>query len=163
MVILYSPCRRLLISKTPSDYLIVFQSDSYLTKGLFCQVLFDWRHLRGNTTILPVLKYPKKNEISVQITMGGIESRIKDLLATRGITCQSVYRIPDQETKRILLAFNSQKNPRLTIRKIERILNETGSTEFKAAKDFHRLSATFLHLEVTLGARTEPTIAPSAQ
>ena len=95
--------------------------------------------------------------------MGAIETRIKDILATKGIECQSVYKIPDPETKRVLLAFNSQKNPRLTIKKIERILNETGTTEFKAAKDFQRLSATFLHLEVTFGARTEPLITHSAQ
>jgi hypothetical protein len=95
--------------------------------------------------------------------MSAIESKIKDMLQTRGIKCHSVYKIPDPETKRVLLAFNSQKNPRLTTRKIDRILNETGATEFKVPKEFQRLSATFLHLEITFGARTRVDITPSAQ
>ncbi len=95
--------------------------------------------------------------------MSAIESKIKDILQTRGIKCHSVYKIPDPESMRVLVAFNSQKNPRLTTRKIERILNETGTTQFKVPKDFLRLSATFLHLEITLGARTETQVFPSAQ
>lgn len=92
-----------------------------------------------------------------------IESKIKDVLQTKGIKCQSVYKIPDQESMRVLLAFNSQKNPRLTTSKIERVLNETGATKFKVPKEFQRLSASFLHLEITLGARTETEVTPSAQ
>ena len=92
-----------------------------------------------------------------------IESKIIDVLQTKGIKCQSVYKIPDPETKRVLIAFNSQKNPRLTTRKIKRILNETGTIEYKVPTEFLRLSASFLHLEITLGARTETEITPSAQ
>lgn len=95
--------------------------------------------------------------------MSALESQIKDMLQTKGIKCHSVYKIPDPETMRVLLAFNSQKNPRLTTRKIDRVLNETGMTEFKVPKEFQRLSATFLHLEITFGARTEARITPTAQ
>ena len=82
---------------------------------------------------------------------------------TRGIKCHTIYKMPDPDELRILIAFNSQKNPRLTTRRIERVLNEMGSDEFKVPKDFQRLSATFLHLEVTLGARTEQKIEVTAQ
>lgn len=80
----------------------------------------------------------------------------------RGIKCQTVYKMPDPDEFRILIAFNSQKNPRLTTRRIERVLNEMDSNEFTVPKDFQRLSATFLHLEVKLGARTERKIAVTA-
>jgi hypothetical protein len=67
--------------------------------------------------------------------------------------------MPDPDEFRVLIAFNSQKNPRLTTRKIERVLNEMGPNQFSVPKDFQRLSATFLHLEVKMGARTEEEIA----
>jgi hypothetical protein len=81
----------------------------------------------------------------------------------RGIKCHTVYKMPDPDEFRVLIAFHSQKNPRLTTRKIERILNEMGISEFSVPKDFQRLSATFLHLEVKMGARTEQKIEVTAQ
>ena len=90
--------------------------------------------------------------------MRGIEAKIKQRLMERGIKCQSVYRMPDPDELRVLIAFNSQKNPRLTTRKIERVLNEMGSEHFSVPKDFQRLSATFLHLEVKMGAQKEQEI-----
>jgi hypothetical protein len=66
--------------------------------------------------------------------------------------------MPDPDELRVLIAFNSQKNPRLTTRKIERVLNEMGQNEFSVPKDFQRLSATFLHLEVKMGDRREQDI-----
>lgn len=95
--------------------------------------------------------------------MSAIESKIKDILQTKGIKCHSVYKIPDPESMRVLLAFNSQKNPRLTTRKIKRILNETGTIKFKVPTEFLRLSASFLHLEITFGARMETEVTPNAQ
>lgn len=81
----------------------------------------------------------------------------------RGIKCNTVYRMPDPDELRVLIAFNSQKNPRLTTRKVKRVLNEMGQNHFSVPKDFQRLSATFLHLEVTMGARTEQEIEMTAQ
>ena len=66
--------------------------------------------------------------------------------------------MPDPDELRVLIAFNSQKNPRLTTRKIERALNEMGPEQFDVPKDFQRLSATFLHLEVKIGTRKEQEI-----
>jgi hypothetical protein len=63
--------------------------------------------------------------------------------------------MPDPDELRVLIAFNSQKNPRLTTRKVKRILNEMGAGDFDVPKDFQRLSSAFLHLEVKMGARTE--------
>lgn len=71
--------------------------------------------------------------------------------------------MPDPDEYRVLIAFNSQKNPRLTTRKIERVLNDIGAGEFSVPNEFQRLSATFLHLEVKLGARTEKRIEVTAQ
>ncbi|MDF1538333.1 MAG: hypothetical protein P1Q69_05475 [Candidatus Thorarchaeota archaeon] len=95
--------------------------------------------------------------------MRGIEAKIKESLMARGIKCHTVYTMPDPDELRVLIAFNSQKNPRLTTKRIERILNEMGTNEFSVPKDFQRLSATFLHLEVKLGARTEQKIEVTAQ
>lgn len=81
----------------------------------------------------------------------------------RGIKCHTVYRMPDPDELRVLIAFNSQNNPRLTTRKIESVLNEMSPNAFTVPKDFQRLSATFLHLEVTMGARTEKKIEVTAQ
>jgi len=71
--------------------------------------------------------------------------------------------MPDPEEFRVLIAFDSQKNPSLTTRRIERVLNEMGPSGFSVPKDFQRLSASFLHLEVKMGARTEQTIEVTAQ
>ena len=66
--------------------------------------------------------------------------------------------MPDPDEFRVLIAFNSQKNPRLTTQKVERVLNEMGPNQFSVPKDFQRLSATFLHLEVKIGDRKEQEI-----
>ena len=95
--------------------------------------------------------------------MRGIEAKIKQSLSSKGVTCHSVYRMPDPDDVRVLLAFNSQKNPRLSTRKVARILNEIGMGQFDVPKEFQRLSSTFLHLEVSMGARTETPVTPGAE
>ncbi len=87
--------------------------------------------------------------------MKRIEAMIRENLNARGINCQSVYMMPDPDETRVLIAFNSQKNPRLTTGKIKRVLDEMGAGEFDVPKEFQRLSSAFLHLEVRMGARTE--------
>ena len=92
-----------------------------------------------------------------------LEQRIKMALRSMGIECQSVYKMPDLEESRILLSFKSNGSKRLTTRKIEKVLNSLGVGQFEVPKQFQRLSAAFLHLEVELGARMESSIIPSAQ
>ena len=92
-----------------------------------------------------------------------LEHRIKMALRNMGLECQSVYRMPDIEERRILLSFKSNGGKRLTTRKVEKVLNSLGVGQFEVPNKFQRLSAAFLHLEVELGARTEPSIFPSAQ
>jgi hypothetical protein len=94
--------------------------------------------------------------------MKALEAKIKHALANKGIKCQSVYRMPDPEDTRVLIAFNSQDNRRLTTRKIENALTNLGIGEFKVPREFQRLSSAFLHLEVTLGARTEKQVIPAS-
>jgi hypothetical protein len=91
-----------------------------------------------------------------------IEAMIRENLQARGIKCQSIYEMPDPDERRILLAFNSQKNPRLSVSKVERVLNEMGAGSFIVPREFQRLSSAFLHLEVVLGARTEAETRPTA-
>ena len=92
--------------------------------------------------------------------MKAIEAKIKHALASKGIKCQSVYKMPDFEDTRVLIAFNSKDNRRLSIRKIENALTDVG--EFKVPREFQRLSSAFLHLEITLGARTEKPVLPAS-
>ncbi len=94
--------------------------------------------------------------------MKAIEAKIKHALENKGIKCQSVYRMPDLEDIRVLIAFNSKDNRRLSIRKIENALSSLNVGEFKIPKDFQRLSSAFLHLEVSLGARTEKPVLPAS-
>jgi hypothetical protein len=94
--------------------------------------------------------------------MKPLETKIKSGLAERGIKCQSVYMMPNLDTLNILLAFKSHDNQRLTIPKVEKVLNSLGIGEFKVPSEFQRLSASFLHLEVTMGSRTEHSISPDA-
>ena len=94
--------------------------------------------------------------------MGRLEAQIKNHLRNSGIKCQSVYRLPDADENRVVLAFNSKDNQRLSTRKIERTLNTLGVGEFSVAREFQRLSAAFLHLEVVLGAKTERPITQVA-
>ena len=58
--------------------------------------------------------------------MGRLEAQIRDHLRDSGIKCQSVYRLPDADENRVVLAFNSKDNQRLSTRKIERTLNNLG-------------------------------------
>ena len=95
--------------------------------------------------------------------MRGIENKVKLGLSEKGIPCQSVFRMPDMEDYRILLSFNSKDSRRLTTMRIKRALNSLGVGEFKVPTDFQRLSASFLHLEIVLGARTERPITPTAR
>jgi hypothetical protein len=94
--------------------------------------------------------------------MKHIEAKIKHALENKGIKCQSVFTMQDPEDTRVLLGFNSQDNRRLSIRKIENALESLDVGEFKIPREFQRLSSAFLHLEVTLGARTETSITPRA-
>ncbi|MFW9918187.1 MAG: hypothetical protein ACFFED_01185 [Candidatus Thorarchaeota archaeon] len=95
--------------------------------------------------------------------MKQIEAMIRENLNARGIKCQSVYLMPDPDELRVLIAFDSQKNPRLTTKKIRSVLNEMGTGEFDVPNEFQRLSAAFLHLEVRMGTRTEQRISATAQ
>lgn len=94
--------------------------------------------------------------------MKQIEAMIRENLNARGIKCQSVYQMPDPDEIRVVISFNSQKNPRLTTKKIERVLNEMGTGKFEVPNEFQRLSAAFLHLEVRMGTRTEQKVAATA-
>jgi hypothetical protein len=94
--------------------------------------------------------------------MEAIETKIKHGLADKGIKCQSVYRIPDPEDPRLLLSFSSQESQKITTMRIQRALNSLGVGEFDVPKEFQRLSAAFLHLEVSIGARTEKKVTPRA-
>jgi hypothetical protein len=94
--------------------------------------------------------------------MKAIEAKIKHALADKGIKCRSVYKMPDLEDTRVLIAFNSSDNRRLTIRKVENALSTLGIDEIKVPREFQRLSSAFLHLEVTLGARTEKSVVPAS-
>ncbi len=90
--------------------------------------------------------------------MKALEVKIKHALENKGIKCQSVYKMPDPDDTRVLIAFNSKDNKNLSIRKIENILSTLNVGEFKVPNEFQRLSSAFLHLEVTLGARTEKPV-----
>ncbi|MFW9962075.1 MAG: hypothetical protein ACFFCX_00780 [Candidatus Sifarchaeia archaeon] len=90
--------------------------------------------------------------------MKAIEAKIKHALENNGIKCQSVYKMPDPDETRVLIAFNSKDNKRLTIRKIESALASQDVGDFKLPNDFQRLSSAFLHIEITLGARTEKSV-----
>lgn len=92
--------------------------------------------------------------------MKAIEAKIKHALENKGIKCQSVYKMPDLEDTRVVIAFNSKDNRRLSIRKIENALASVNVGEFKISREFQRLSSAFLHLEITLGARTEKSVLP---
>ncbi len=92
--------------------------------------------------------------------MKAIEAKIKHALENKGIKCQSVYKIPDPDDTKVLIAFNSKDNKGLSIRKIENALATLKVGEFTVPRDFQRLSSAFLHLEITLGARTEKQVFP---
>jgi hypothetical protein len=98
----------------------------------------------------------------VDSRMKHIEAKIKHALETRGIKCQSIFTMRDPDDTRVLLAFNSQDNRKLSVRKIENALASLDVGEFKVPREFQRLSSAFLHLEITLGARTETPITPGA-
>ncbi|MCJ7817574.1 MAG: hypothetical protein MUP60_01880 [Candidatus Thorarchaeota archaeon] len=94
--------------------------------------------------------------------MKHIETKIKHALENKGIKCQSIFAMPDPDDTRILLAFNSKDNRKLSTKKIEIALESLNVGEFKIPREFQRLSSAFLHLEVILGARTEKSIIPKA-
>ncbi len=94
--------------------------------------------------------------------MKAIEAKIKHALENKGIKCQSVYKMPDPDDTRVLIAFNSKDNRNLSIRKIENALASVKVGEFKMPSEFQRLSSAFLHLEITLGARHEKTTLPAS-
>jgi hypothetical protein len=95
--------------------------------------------------------------------MAALETRIKYSLRDKGIPCHTVYRMPDPDEQRVLIAFKSNGGQKLTTNRVERILNTLNLGEFKVEGDFQRLSAQFLHLEVKLGVKTESPIMRSAE
>ena len=94
--------------------------------------------------------------------MKALEAKIKHALENKGIKCQSVYKMPDLEDTRVVIAFNSKDNRRLSIRKIENALAALNVGEFKIPREFQRLSSAFLHLEISLGTRTEKPVLPAS-
>jgi len=98
----------------------------------------------------------------VDSRMNHIETKIKHALENKGIKCQSIFTMRDPEDTRVLLAFNSQDNRKLSVRKIENALASLDFGEFKVPREFQRLSSAFLHLEITLGSRTETPITLGA-
>ncbi len=95
--------------------------------------------------------------------MSSVENRVKSGLRANGIPCQTVYRLPDEEDPRLVIAFPARESGRLTTSKVERALNSLGVGDFQVQSEFTRLSAAFLHLEVLLGSRTEAAPAKIAQ
>ncbi len=95
--------------------------------------------------------------------MNTIEAKIKSGLEGQGIRVHSVFKMPETEENRMLLAFNSKENPRLTTARVEEALSALGVGEFKVPTAFERMSAAFLHLEVIMSARTEPEVTKGAE
>ncbi|NWF95402.1 MAG: hypothetical protein HXY34_04615 [Candidatus Thorarchaeota archaeon] len=95
--------------------------------------------------------------------MNPIETRIKHGLREMGIACHTVYKMPDVDEQRILISFASGSSSTLTASKVEKALNSLGLGEFKLAEDFRRLSAAFLHLEVTMCGKTQPEMPPHGE
>ena len=94
--------------------------------------------------------------------MKNIEAKIKHALENKGIKCQSIFTMKNPDDTRVLLAFNSQQNRKLSVRKIENALASLDVGEFSVPREFQRLSSALLHLEVVLGARTETPMTPGA-
>lgn len=94
--------------------------------------------------------------------MKNLEAKIKHGLADKGIKCQSIYTVPTSEETRIVIAFNSKDNRRLSVKRVENALASLDVGNFKVPQDFQRLSSAFLHLEITFGARTERPIHTTA-
>jgi thiamine kinase-like enzyme len=67
--------------------------------------------------------------------MKAVEAKIKHALENKGIKCQSVYKMPDPEDTRVLVAFNSKDNRNLSIRKIENALASLNPGEFKIPRN----------------------------
>ncbi len=94
--------------------------------------------------------------------MKHIEAKIKHALENKGIKCQSIFAMENPDDTRVLLSFKSQDNQKLSVKKIENALATVNEGKFTVPREFQRLSSAFLHLEVTLGARTETPITPRA-
>ncbi|TFG31319.1 hypothetical protein EU527_12810 [Candidatus Thorarchaeota archaeon] len=94
--------------------------------------------------------------------MNNLEAKIKYGLADKGIKCQSIYTVPTSEDTRVVIAFNSKDNRRLSVKRVESVLSSLNVGDFKILSDFQRLSSAFLHLEVTFGAGTKQSIGTPA-
>ncbi|MFO7837223.1 MAG: hypothetical protein R6V83_11275 [Candidatus Thorarchaeota archaeon] len=95
--------------------------------------------------------------------MADIERKIRKALEMKGIRCQSVYKIPNADNaERVLIAFDSKHNGKLTTKNVRSALNSIGIGRFSVPRDFQHLSAAFVHLEVELGARMESEINTGA-
>ena len=98
----------------------------------------------------------------VDYCMKQIEAKIRQALENKGIKCQSIFTMEHPDDTRVLLAFKSEKNNKLSTKKIENALASLDVGKVTVPREFQRLSSAFLHLEVVLGARTERPITPGA-
>jgi len=81
--------------------------------------------------------------------MTDIETKIRQVLEAHGIVCRSVYRLPDvDDEQRILLAFDSRGNEKLSTQEILHALQDIDTNPVRNNPAFQRLSSRFLHLEV---------------
>lgn len=88
--------------------------------------------------------------------MTDIETKIRQVLEAHGIACRSVYRLPDvDDEQRILLAFDSRGNEKLSTQELLPALEEIDSDSVRISHDFQRLSSKFLHLKVVFTNRGE--------
>ena len=85
-----------------------------------------------------------------------IEQKIREALEAHGIRYRSVYRLPGTDDEpRILLAFDSRGNEKLSTQEILHALQGIGTNPVRINPVFQRLSSKFLHLEVAIIAQGE--------
>lgn len=78
-----------------------------------------------------------------------LEEKVRMTLEAHGIRCRSVYKLPDTvDEQRILLAFDSRGNEKLSTQEILHALQEISTNPMRNNPAFQRLSSKFLHLEV---------------
>ncbi|MBD3159382.1 MAG: hypothetical protein GF309_11380 [Candidatus Lokiarchaeota archaeon] len=91
-------------------------------------------------------------EVCIMRSTDITEQRIREALEAHGIACRSVYKLPDtDDEQRILLAFDSRGNEKLSTQEILYALEGIGTNPMSINPAFQRLSSSFLHLEVAFG------------
>jgi len=84
------------------------------------------------------------------------EQRIREALEAHGIRYRSVYRLPGTDDEpRILLAFDSRGNEKLSTQEILHALQGIGIDPMRINPALQRLSSKFLHLEVAFTKQGE--------